>query len=113
LITEGRYAEAYMVNWQANVFPGILDGDAIGRASPLAAASALKAKAVAICRLSAPRLTTKAIYDRAAAFAALKADEGFSVGVLFRDNRAGRTTPKTSASTSLLPEIESQIQVCC
>jgi formate dehydrogenase beta subunit len=24
LITEGRYAEAYMVNWEANVFPGIL-----------------------------------------------------------------------------------------
>jgi formate dehydrogenase beta subunit len=24
LIAEGRYAEAYMVNWDANVFPGIL-----------------------------------------------------------------------------------------
>jgi hypothetical protein len=43
LITEGRYAEAYMVNWQANVLPGILAGHAIGCAGPLAAARALKA----------------------------------------------------------------------
>ena len=24
LIADGRYSDAYMVNWQSNVFPGIL-----------------------------------------------------------------------------------------
>ena len=49
--------------------------------------------------------------DRAAAFAALTADDGFSLGVLFRDNRDGRTAPKTSPPTSLLSQIESQFHV--
>jgi 2-oxoglutarate ferredoxin oxidoreductase subunit beta len=49
--------------------------------------------------------------DRAAAFAALTADDGFSLGVLFRDNRDGRTARKTSPPTSLLSQIESQFHV--
>jgi len=30
LIAQGRFTEAYMVNRHSNVFPGILEGSAIG-----------------------------------------------------------------------------------
>jgi hypothetical protein len=40
LIAQGRYGDAYMVNWKSNVFPGILGARAIVRASRPAAAAA-------------------------------------------------------------------------
>jgi 2-oxoglutarate ferredoxin oxidoreductase subunit beta len=48
--------------------------------------------------------------DRAAAHAAVLADDGFSVGILFKDHRASipaRPSPKAS-----LTEIEPQFAVC-
>ena len=38
LIAAGRYSDAYMNNWEMNVFPGILGAPATGRASPPAGA---------------------------------------------------------------------------
>ena len=40
LIAEGRYTEAYMINWDSNVFPGILGRRATALANRLAAADA-------------------------------------------------------------------------
>ena len=40
LIAQGRYGDAYMINWKSNVFPGILGAPATGRASRPAAAAA-------------------------------------------------------------------------
>ena len=37
LIAAGRYTDAYMVNWESNVFPGILGAPAIVPASRSAA----------------------------------------------------------------------------
>lgn len=48
--------------------------------------------------------------DRAAAYAAMVADDGFSLGVLFKDHRTSTTAP--GASKSSLSEIESQFEVC-
>ena len=50
LIAEGRYSDAYMINWDRTCFPESSDAPAIARASPLAAAAASR-KPVAICRL--------------------------------------------------------------
>lgn len=48
--------------------------------------------------------------DRAAAYAAMVADDGFSLGVLFKDHRTSTTAP--GASKSSLSKIESQFEVC-
>jgi 2-oxoglutarate ferredoxin oxidoreductase subunit beta len=48
--------------------------------------------------------------DRAAAYAALVADDGFSLGVLFKDQRA--QFPAREAPKSALSEIEAQFEVC-
>ena len=48
--------------------------------------------------------------DRAAGYAAIAADDGFSLGVLFRDNRRQRIA--AGASRSSLSEIESEFRVC-
>jgi len=48
--------------------------------------------------------------DRAAAYAALVADDGFSLGVLFKDHRA--QFPAREAPKSSLSEIEAQFEVC-
>ena len=51
LIAEGRYAAAYMVNWEANVFPGIL-GRTCDRPCELACRRGrVEKEPVAICRL--------------------------------------------------------------
>ena len=39
LIAEGRYSDAYMINWRSNVFPGILGRTCDRPASPHAAAA--------------------------------------------------------------------------
>jgi len=38
LIAQGRYTDAYMLNRESNVFPGILGRTSTGRASPRAGA---------------------------------------------------------------------------
>ena len=40
LIADGRYSDAYMINWKSNVFPEFWDAPAIVHASPPAAAAA-------------------------------------------------------------------------
>jgi len=40
LIAARRYTEAWAVNWESNVFPGILGAPATGRANPPAGAVA-------------------------------------------------------------------------
>ena len=39
LIADRRYTDAYMVNWESNVFPGFSGAPAIGRASRLVVAA--------------------------------------------------------------------------
>jgi 2-oxoglutarate ferredoxin oxidoreductase subunit beta len=48
--------------------------------------------------------------DRAAAHAAALADDGFDLGVLFRDHRAA--APASSVARATLTEIESEFAVC-
>ena len=48
--------------------------------------------------------------DRAAAHTAVLADDGFSLGILFKDHRA--SIPVRSSPRALLPEIERQFAVC-
>ena len=53
LIAAGRYADAYMVNWQSNVFPGILGRTCDRPCEPACRRGRLGdgQEAVAICRL--------------------------------------------------------------
>ncbi len=51
LIAEGRYAEAYMVNWEANVFPGILGRTCDRPCEPACRRGRVEKEPVAICRL--------------------------------------------------------------
>jgi len=48
LIALGRFSDAYMVNRESNVFPGILAASVTGRANP-PAARRVEDKPVAIC----------------------------------------------------------------
>ena len=51
LIAEGYYAEAYMANWEANVFPGILGRTCDRPCEPACRRSRVEKEPVAICRL--------------------------------------------------------------
>jgi len=51
LITEKKYADAYMVNWESNVFPGILGRVCDRPCEPACRRCRVEEKAVAICRL--------------------------------------------------------------
>ena len=51
LIAEGRYADAYMVNWEANVFPGILGRTCDRPCEPACRRQRVENQPVAICRL--------------------------------------------------------------
>jgi NADPH-dependent glutamate synthase beta subunit-like oxidoreductase len=51
LIAEGRYDEAYMVNWEANVFPGILGRTCDRPCEPACRRGRVDKEPVAICRL--------------------------------------------------------------
>ncbi len=51
LIAEGRYAEAYMANWEANVFPGILGRTCDRPCEPACRRGRIEKEPVAICRL--------------------------------------------------------------
>jgi hypothetical protein len=48
--------------------------------------------------------------DRAAAHAAILADDGFSLGVIFKDHRA--VSPARPLAQTSLDEIEKQFAVC-
>src|SRR6202008_63510 len=51
LIAQGRYADAYMVNRESNVFPGILARTSHPPAEPACRRTRVDEKPVAICRL--------------------------------------------------------------
>ena len=51
LIAQGRYADAFMVNWESNVFPGILGRTCDRPCEPACRRGRLDEKPVAICRL--------------------------------------------------------------
>ena len=51
LIADGRYTEAYMINWESNVFPGILGWTCDRPCEPACRRTRVEDKPVAICRL--------------------------------------------------------------
>jgi NADPH-dependent glutamate synthase beta subunit-like oxidoreductase len=51
LIAEGRYTEAYMINWDSNVFPGILGRTCDRPCEPACRRGRVEVQPVAICRL--------------------------------------------------------------
>ena len=51
LIAQGRYADAYMLNWESNVFPGILGRVCDRPCEPACRRGRVEDKPVAICRL--------------------------------------------------------------
>ena len=51
LIAKGRYADAYMVTWVSNVFPGILGRTCDRPCEPACRRTRVDGKPVAICRL--------------------------------------------------------------
>ena len=51
LIAAGRYSDAYMVNWESNVFPGILGRTCDRPCEPACRRGRVEEKPVAICRL--------------------------------------------------------------
>src|SRR3982075_2344660 len=51
LIAEGRYSDAYMINWRSNVFPGILGRTCDRPCEPACRRGRVEDEPVAICRL--------------------------------------------------------------
>ena len=51
LIAEGRYSDAYMINWRSNVFPGILGRTCDRPCEPACRRGRVEEEPVAICRL--------------------------------------------------------------
>src|SRR6516165_4795087 len=51
LIAAGRYSDAYMINWQSNVFPGILGRTCDRPCEPACRRGRVEDEPVAICRL--------------------------------------------------------------
>ena len=51
LIAAGRYADAFMINWQSNVFPGILGRTCDRPCEPACRRGRVESEPVAICRL--------------------------------------------------------------
>ena len=51
LIAEGRYSDAYMINWRSNVFPGILGRTCDRPCEPACRRGRVEDNPVAICRL--------------------------------------------------------------
>jgi len=51
LIAEGRYADAFMINWKSNVFPGILGRTCDRPCEPACRRGRVEDEPVAICRL--------------------------------------------------------------
>src|SRR5664279_2980018 len=51
LIAEGRYSDAYMINWRSNVFPGVLGRTCDRPCEPACRRGRIEEKPVAICRL--------------------------------------------------------------
>ncbi|MDP9102617.1 MAG: FAD-dependent oxidoreductase [Pseudomonadota bacterium] len=73
LISAGRYADAYMINWRSNVFPGILGRTCDRPCEPACRRGRVEAEPVAICRLKRVAADNKGdISDRMPTAAASK-----------------------------------------
>jgi formate dehydrogenase beta subunit len=64
LIAQGRYAAAYMLNWESNVFPGILGRVCDRPCEPACRRGRVEEKPVAICRLKRVAADYKGDIDR-------------------------------------------------
>ncbi|MCA6235275.1 MAG: glutamate synthase, partial [Phenylobacterium sp.] len=51
LIADGRYDDAYMINWKSNVFPGVLGRTCDRPCEPACRRGRVEEEPVAICRL--------------------------------------------------------------
>ena len=51
LIAAGRYSDAYMINWESNVFPGVLGRTCDRPCEPACRRGRVEEEPVAICRL--------------------------------------------------------------
>jgi len=60
LIAEGRYTDAYMINWRSNVFPGVLGRTCDRPCEPACRRGRVEAEPVAICRLKRVAADNKA-----------------------------------------------------
>src|SRR5580698_7472193 len=60
LIAEGRYDDAYMINWKSNVFPGILGRTCDRPCEPACRRGRVEDQPVAICRLKRVAADNKA-----------------------------------------------------
>jgi len=73
LIAEGRYSDAYMINWKSNVFPGILGRTCDRPCEPACRRGRVEEEPVAICRLKRVAADNKDdITDRLPPLAATK-----------------------------------------
>ena len=73
LIAEGRYGDAYMINWKSNVFPGILGRTCDRPCEPACRRGRVEKEPVAICRLKRVAADNKEdIRDRLPPPAAIK-----------------------------------------
>src|SRR5246500_2011505 len=59
LIAEGRYSDAYMINWKSNVFPGILGRTCDRPCEPACRRGRVEKKPGGICRLKGGEATNK------------------------------------------------------
>ena len=67
LIAQGRYTDAYMINWKSNVFPGILGRTCDRPCEPACRRVRVEEEPVAICRLKRVAADNKDDISQAAA----------------------------------------------
>ena len=63
LIAHGRYTEAFMINWESNVFPGILGRTCDRPCEPACRRGRVEEKPVAICRLKRVAADNRGVVD--------------------------------------------------
>ena len=79
-ISQGNYNEAYMLNWESNVFPGILGRTCDRPCEPACRRTRTHEKAVAICRLK--RVTYDYKDDIAPLIPVPEASNGRKIGLI-------------------------------
>src|ERR1700721_320370 len=89
LIAEGRYSDAYMINWRSNVFPGILGRTCDRPCEPACRRGRLEEQPVAICRLKRVAADHKRDIAPPLPVARDLAAIGYEVVVFDSDSRAG------------------------
>ncbi len=80
LIADGRYSDAYMVNWKSNVFPGILGRTCDRPCEPACRRGRVEDEPVAICRLKRVAADNKG--DISARLPSVAAPNGKSVALV-------------------------------